>query len=375
MKKLMKTLALIAILCPILCSCGQTDTDTVADITQGAEELNRETDDAGEKAPADAPEPVIQTLTLTATGDCTLGKTQTHGYVGSFYEYYDHYGEDYFFRNVRDVFANDDLTIINLECVLTNSENLVEKAWNLKGKPEYAGIMTGSFVEACSLGNNHTGDYGSAGLAETKDVLRGAGIVYGYNDEVGIYTAKNGLTVGIVSADLLSEAAVYEDYMREGIARCKEQNVDLIVACCHWGIQGHYYLDDYDMGIAHKIVDWGADVVIGNHPHVLQGVEVYNGKVICYSLGNFCFGGNRNPSDKDTMLYQQTFTFADGVLQPELNAQIIPCSLSSTTERNDFQPGIVSGEKKQKIIDNVNAYSAPYSAVTFDQDGILHYQQ
>lgn len=317
------------------------------------------------------PQPVIQTLTLTATGDCTLGRTQTHGYAGSFYEYYDRYGEDYFFDGVRDIFEKDDLTLINLECVLTSSEDIVAKDWNLKGKPEYVGIMTGSSVEACSLGNNHTKDYGAAGLAETKEVLNNAGIVYGYNDEVGIYTTKDGLTVGIVSADLLSEAAVYEDFMRDGIAWCKSQGVSLTVACCHWGRQGHYYLDDYDRNIAHKIVDWGADVVIGNHPHVLQGVELYNGKIICYSLGNFCFGGNRNPPDKNTMIYQQTFTFTDGVLQPEIQARIIPCTVSSVSSRNDFQPTVASGEKKQDIIDCVNDYSAPYSSVFFDGNGVL----
>lgn len=60
------------------------------------------------------------------------------------------------------------------------------------------------------------------------------------------------------------------------------------------------------------MIDWGADLLVGTHPHVLQGMELYNGKMICYSLGNFCFGGNRNPKDKDTAIYEQTFTFCDG---------------------------------------------------------------
>jgi poly-gamma-glutamate synthesis protein (capsule biosynthesis protein) len=116
-------------------------------------------------------------------------------------------------------------------------------------------------------------------------------------------------------------------------------------------------------------VDWGADLVIGTHPHVLQGMELYNGKMICYSLGNFCFGGNRNPSDKDTVVYQQTFTFVDGVLQSDISADIVPYRISSTDSRNDFQPTKAKGKQKQSIINKMNKYSKSYSEITFDKKG------
>ncbi len=316
--------------------------------------------------------PVVEKVTITATGDCTLGATQTHGYAGSFHQYYDDYGETYFFQGVRDVFENDDLTLINLECVLTTSEARVEKTWNLKGKPEYTGIMTSSSVEACSLGNNHTKDYGEASHTDTENALNEAGIVFGYNDHVGIYTTQEGVTIGIVSASLLSQNAQNEGYIQKGIEQLKDQKVDLIVACCHWGIEREYFPNDYQQTTAHRIIDWGADLVIGNHPHVLQGIEEYKGKIICYSLGNFCFGGNKNPQDKNTMMFQQTFTLINGELQPELDVTIIPCRLSSKTGSNDFQPTILSGEGKQNIIDKVNSYSAPYSSVSFDTEGKMH---
>lgn len=319
-------------------------------------------------------EPFVQTLTITATGDCTLGSTQTHSYTGSFHEYYDKYGPDYFFQGVKEVFTQDDLTLINLECVLTESQNRVEKTFNLKGKPEYVNIMTGSSVEACSLGNNHTRDYGQQSLYDTQAVLDNARIVYGYNDKVGIYTTREGLTVGVVSASLLSQSTTYETYIQNGINTLKEEGVDIIVVCCHWGIEREYYPTGYQQTMAHNIIDWGADLVIGNHPHVLQGIEVYNGKVICYSLGNFSFGANKNPSDKNTMMYQQTFTFVDGVLQADIDAKIIPCTLSSASGYNDFQPTIAVDEKKQKIINNVNTYSSSYSPIYFDEEGNLIYQ-
>ena len=96
------------------------------------------------------------------------------------------------------------MTLINLECVLSDATERVEKRWNLKGKPSYIGIMTGSSIEACSLGNNHTYDYGQAGLDDTRNVLDNAGIVYGFNDHTGIYETADGTRIGIVSVSLLS---------------------------------------------------------------------------------------------------------------------------------------------------------------------------
>lgn len=342
-------------------------TETVA--TEAVEETQGQETQATE---TQEPEPVIQTVTLTATGDCTLGATQTHGYAGSFHEYYDKYGEDYFFDGVRDIFEKDDFTLVNLECVLTESTDRVEKTWNLKGKPEYVGIMTGSSVEGCSLGNNHTLDYGPQSLTDTQNVLDQAGIVYGYNEHVATYTTESGIVIGIVSANLLAQTEERANYIRDGITKLREQGADIVVACCHWGIEGDHYPNDYQKTTAHQIIDWGADVLIGNHPHVLQGVELYNGKMICYSLGNFCFGGNRNPQVKDTAIFQQTFTFVDGVLQTDVSAKMIPCTISSTDTRNDFQPTVASGERKAKIISNLNEYSKPYSDAQLDSDGNLY---
>ena len=314
-------------------------------------------------------EPLIQKICVTATGDCTLGKMQDHGYEGSFCWYYDQKGPDYFFEDVKSVFEKDDFTIVNLECVLSESTDRVEKTFNLKGEPGYTAIMTGSSVEACSLGNNHSMDYGYQSLVDTQNALDEAGIVYGYNQHIGTYTTKDGLKIGVVSASLLSQSVEVETYLKDGIAQLKAQDVDLVIACCHWGIEKQYYPIDYQKRIGHELIDCGADLVVGSHPHVLQGIELYNNKVICYSLGNFCFGGNRNPSDKNTMMYQQTFTYVDGELQDSVEAQIIPCTLSSTSAYNDFRPTIVSGDKKQSIIDDVNTYSAPYSNIKFDSNG------
>lgn len=349
----------------------ETEKEAVAENTQT---VQPETTAQEEIQPTETQEaePLIQTVTLTATGDCTLGATQTHGYAGSFHEYYDKYGQDYFFDDVRDIFEKDDFTLVNLECVLTESTDRVEKTWNLKGKPEYVGIMTGSSVEGCSLGNNHTLDYGPQSLTDTENVLDQAGIVYGYNEHVATYTTESGIVIGIVSANLLAQTQERANYIRDGIKKLREEGADLVIACCHWGIEEDHYPNDYQKTTAHQIIDWGADAVIGNHPHVLQGVELYEGKMICYSLGNFCFGGNRNPQVKDTAIFQQTFTFVDGELQNNISAKMIPCTISSTNSVNDFQPTVASGERKATIIEELNEYSKPYSELQLDAEGTLY---
>ena len=101
-------------------------------------------------------------------------------------------------------------------------------------------------------------------------------------------------------------------------------------------------------------------------------MEVYNGKMICYSLGNFCFGGNKNPADKNTAIYQQAFTLINGELQPGIDAQIIPCTLSSTSAYNDFRPTVASGEKAQEICSLMNTYSQNCSNIEIDELGKLH---
>ena len=341
--------------------------DTQEKATEDIAPMETETEEATEVVA----EPVIQTVTVTAVGDCTLGVTQTHGYAGSFHEYYDQNGEDYFFGGVRDLFESDDFTLINLECVLSESENRVEKTWNLKGRPEYVGIMTGSSVEGCSLGNNHTLDYGESSLEDTKSVLDEAGIIYGLNEHVATYTTESGIVIGIVSSNMLWQDEAHANYVKDGIAALREQGANLVIVSCHWGIEGDHYANGYQVDMAHQIIDWGADLLIGTHPHVLQGVELYKGKVICYSLGNFCFGGNRNPQVKDTAVYQQTFTFVAGVLQTDINADMIPYSISSTTSRNDFRPTKAEGDRKQRIIADLNDYSSSYSNICFDEEGKL----
>ena len=315
-------------------------------------------------------EPVVETITITATGDCALGALQYHGYSKSFHQYYDKYGEGYFFKNFYNIFSQDDITIVNLECVFTDEEDRVDKKFNIKGHPHYTGILTSSSVEVCSLGNNHTEDYGPASLVDTKQALENAGVSYAYEDIVAYYETESGIKVAMLSAKLLSDKEIKEPILMATLEQVRKE-VDLVIVSCHWGTENTHKLTSYQKKTAHKLIDAGADLVIGHHPHVLQGVEYYNGKMICYSLGNFSFGANRNPADKNTAVFQQTFTFVDGELSELLDAKIIPTRLSGKDSVNNYQPVIATGDKAVAIIENMREYSSSLSDLKIDDEGNL----
>lgn len=313
----------------------------------------------------------VITITISAAGDVTLGNHKEQDYGNSFRQAYDQ-AEDkhYFFENVEEIFLEDDMTIVNLEGPLTLWDVPREgQTYSIKGDPEYAGLLTLGSIEAVSMGNNHRLDYGEEGSRDTVAALEQEGIVYAYDSQVGIYETQ-GIRIGFVSVNEAYWGAGVEKDMQAGIEQLKEEGVDLILACCHWGIEREYYPEDYQIILGRKCIDWGADLVIGHHPHVLQGIDYYQGKYIIYSLGNFCFGANRNPDDKDTMIFQQTFTFMGGEKQEGGEARIIPCYVSSVASRNDFKPTPAQGEEAARIIGCVNEYSQRFG-VRINEDGSL----
>jgi poly-gamma-glutamate capsule biosynthesis protein CapA/YwtB (metallophosphatase superfamily) len=109
--------------------------------------------------------------------------------------------------------------------------------------------------------------------------------------------------------------------------------------------------------LGHAAVDAGADLVLGHHPHVLQGIEEYGGKHIVYSLANFVFGGNSIPEDYDSMIYQEVFALKGGKVTGSSN-RILPVSISTVKRGNDFRPVLLEGEERDRVLARVSAFSA-----------------
>lgn len=296
-------------------------------------------------------------FTISAVGDCTFGTDENFAYEGSMPAKYDEVGDfNYFFENVKSVFEEDDLTIVNFEGTLTDSTTREDKQFAFKADKSYVEILTDGFVEAANLANNHSKDYGEQSYNDTMDALDEAGITnFGY-DRVAIKKVK-GIKVGLVGTYVLADGLGVKDSMEKNIQDLKDEGAQVIIASFHWGEEKAEYPNDVQVELAHAAIDAGADLVLGHHPHVLQGIEQYKGKNIVYSLGNFCFGGNMYPSDMDTMIFQQTFTLKGGKLQEDNVTNIIPCSISSVEDYNNYQPTPAAGEKETEILNKITQRS------------------
>ena len=287
--------------------------------------------------PTEAPtEPPVETFVLTFTGDSTLGIEE--GLWGDSNSFVKTIGTDYGwpYRGVAHLFTTDDCTFTNLEGVFAEKGVGVaqDKRFRFRGPLAYTQILTLGSVEAVTLANNHSYDYGEEGYISTKNALNSVGVHFAEHQSSTVFTTESGLKIGMYAISFFMDEA---DLKKE-IGQMREAGAEIIVLALHKGDEGYYSLTSEQQRIAHTAIDLGVDIVWGHHPHVLQRIEEYNGGIIYYSLGNFSFGGNRNPRDKDTaVLQQQVIREADGTVHlGELT--IIPCRLSSVSSYNDYQP-------------------------------------
>ena len=310
---------------------------------------------AEEAAKAAQKDPV--SLTISVVGDCTLGTDETFDYDTSLNAYYDSNGKDYFFQNVKSIFAADDLTIANFEGTLTDSDAREDKTFAFKAPAEYAQILTSGSIEAVNTANNHSHDYGDQSYTDTLTALDNEGITHFGYDDTAVMDIK-GVKVGLVGIYELNDHLGREQQLKDNIAKVKADGAELVIVIFHWGNETETVPDTNQMTLGRLAIDEGADLVCGHHPHVLQGIETYKGKNIVYSLGNFCFGGNSSPSDMDTMIFQQTFTITSNGVQADNVTNIIPCSISSADGYNNYQPTPDTGDEATRIKAKIDERSA-----------------
>ncbi len=306
-------------------------------------------------------------ITISAVGDVTLGDDVNFSPLNSFSTVATMNDDSYFFANVVSVLGKDDITFANFEGTLTTQGTRADKQFAFRGDPSYTQILKDGSVEVVTLANNHSSDYGEVSLTDTEQYLTQAGIDYVTGDTIDVREV-NGIKVGLIGIYTLNDGAAKADQVASTITAAKNAGAQIVVVAFHWGEEGADTPTDIQKSLAHTAIDHGADLVVGHHPHVLQGIEQYNGKYIAYSLGNFCFGGNSNPVDMDTMIFQQTFTIT-GSGEMSSAVQVIPCSISSDTSWNNYQPTIASGEEAQRIMTKINERSAAFGTETFTYAG------
>ena len=317
--------------------------------------------------PTPTPEPTPVSIVLTAVGDCTLGgdmRGSSEKRFASAVQAADGSVDyDYCFKNVASIFEADDITLVNLEVVLTDSSDYLkreDKKYIMRGKPEYVNMLTGSSVEVCNIANNHITDFGDEGIQWTADLLDENGLKYcgyGYSATMDV----KGVRFGFVGINYWTTR---EADFKAQVKTMREQ-CDVLIVSIHWGTELEYYAEARQQAWGKLAVDCGADLVVGHHPHVLEGIEEYNGVNIVYSLGNFCFGGKANPTDKDTFIYQHEFIVdpASGKLTGG-SFRVIPCKITSVPDdsSNNYQPTPIEDEEdQQRLLEKIEYYSRKLS--------------
>lgn len=294
-------------------------------------------------------------IKLSFVGDVMLASMKNQTTKGSFNEYANKKEPEYFFEKVKPIFAEDDFTTVNLENVFTDneleeSEKDHDPAYWFRSKTANTKILTAASVEGVSLANNHTYDYGKEGYRDTIDAVKKAGLDYGTYEKI-LYYEKNGFKIAVICYGLWRPNGVP---IIVNLLKKASEKSDYQIVFFHGGKERIYKPEEWKQTACRELVDNGADLVIGNHPHVLQPREIYEDVEIIYSLGNFCFGGNKKPRNK-TIIYQMELVINEQTLEvSESNSNIIPCYVY-TGKWNNYQPSIIENKaEKNQVLDFMN---------------------
>ena len=304
-------------------------------------------------------------ITLTLGGDCVLGtREEWKQDADTFDTCIARNGLAYPFAQLLPVFEKDDMTLINLECVLQadNAGHDSRKQHTFRGDPDYAAMLPLASVEQVNIANNHTIDYRTAGMKSTKAALTAAGVPYSGNKELYVWEI-DGHKIGFggcrETTFLASKPTVYRD-----IQKLKKLGCDVIIYSCHWGKEYSPTHNKTQERMAQYAVNSGADIVVGTHPHVVQGVETRKSKdgthsaLVLYSLGNLVFGGTHDMQTFDAMLARLTLRFADDGTYLGVGLELLPVLTSGDAPRNNFQPVLAQGDDAARILGLVQDDSA-----------------
>ena len=318
---------------------------TMAQKVEINSEISDETKDIAEEDKKEeiiVKEPFKKAILISFAGDFTLGTDTKFAYDGSLPAAFINSGSNYsyFMQNVLSVFSQDDYTLVNLETTFTDSNVKAPKDgdvfYNFKGPKEYVNILKMGSIDGVTISNNHIYDYGKQGIQDTVNTLKENNIDIcgeGYKILKNIQGVKFGF-LGYTGWEYSNEL---KTKIINDISELKNQGAEVVIPYFHWGIERSYEPYEVQQNLARVAIDNGADAVIGSHPHVIQSMENYKGKLIAYSMGNFCFGGNSNPPDKRTFILQVKANMQDDKLV-NFEYKVLPAMVSSRSDRNDYIP-------------------------------------
>jgi poly-gamma-glutamate synthesis protein (capsule biosynthesis protein) len=309
-------------------------------------------------------------VTVNAVGDIML--------AGSSVRTMHKLGYDYPFAATAKTLRQGDIVIGNLEApVAAAGDEFTAKKFRFKLDPKAAPALKNAGFTHLSLANNHILDFGEEGLRQTVRILGMQGLDFsGAGADLAaarkaIITEVKGVKIAILSYSLVYPEEFFAGTDRAGTApgyaplftadiTAAKKAADYVIVSFHWGGEGLDKPKPYQKSAGHRAIDAGADIVIGHHPHVLQGIEYYRSGVIFYSLGNFAFGSMSRSADRSIIA---RITLEDGIKEVE----IIPLNVLNSDVR--FQPRILTGPRSAAVASNLNRLSKEMGSVISATDG------
>lgn len=261
-------------------------------------------------------------LRLMAVGDIMMGRTIGKNANGSY---------NTLFSEVKPILNDADILFGNLESPLSDRGSKISgKGITFTAKPKSAGALSYAGFDVVSIANNHILDYNYPSLSQTIEVLDNKKILHcgagqnltqarqpaiidhfglkvaflAYTDMYNIRYSKNGITFE-AGENKAGAAPRKLDYILEDINNARSK-ADMVIVSLHWGVEETFTVTDEMREFAHTLIDSGADAILGHHPHQIQGIEIYNGKPIAYSLGNFIFDQN-DDENKESIILDLSF--------------------------------------------------------------------
>ncbi len=306
---------------------------------------------------ADQPPP--DEVTIAAVGDLMLG--------GRTQPFLQEFGPDYPFAEVKPFLEKADVVIGNLESPISIRGTAVAgKKFTLRAGPIAAQALKQAGFRIVTLANNHMMDFGPLALEDTLANLSdngilstGAGMDLDDAREPVIIKVK-GKTLAFLAYSLTfpldffasagqpGTAPGYAEFVKADIEKVRP-HADLVIVSFHWGAELLTAAKDYQIELGHQALDWGADLVLGAHPHVLQELELYKGRLIAYSLGNFVFGSESNNTNVSMILL---LTFQGKSL---VKVEAVPLDVNNY--RVKYRPHVLTGSAAAQALGSINTAS------------------
>jgi poly-gamma-glutamate synthesis protein (capsule biosynthesis protein) len=310
-------------------------------------------------SPAEDPGTPSEELVLAAVGDVMLGHRAE--------PYLQREGAAYPYASVLPVLQEAQIVIGNLEVPISGRGAAAEnKKFTLRAGPVAAESLKAAGIRVVTLANNHILDFGPPALEDTLKALADNGILFagaGMNLDDARAPAllrAGGRTIAFLAYSLTFPTEFYASTGRPGTAPGYREYVeadikqvrgkaDIVVVSFHWGAELMTQAKDYQQELGRRAIDWGADLVLGHHPHVLQELEVYRGRLIAYSLGNFVFGSESDRTNSSIILLCR---FKGKTL---VRAEAVPLDVNNY--RVAYRPRVLQDGPAEKVIEELAAGS------------------